>query len=325
MRMEPWKKKLIKWKIIGSGAETAREFGQWYAGKWKSDYPDLYEPLPMPSFSTMYRRRPRRPIYAYTVKGRRRLAAKRAIVVTPSRNVRARRAGGRVYGGGRGKAFLFGRANVGQRVGEGTTKRSVTDTKDQVTRETRAANIFDMTAITQGDAVNERERFIANVRGFKVQLYCRNIINSPICFNYAILAGRSKNVISQNDLFRSIQGNIRAGGFDGRSGMQISWSDINTDEYVCLKHKRVFISEAEPRADQPFNTQFSKSSWWSKELYMPLKRQMRWASAESTSCNEKVFLVYWVSKIDETEGTDEQVEVAQISHTVTCYFKEPKN
>lgn len=346
--MSDWKQKLIKGKIVASEAETAREYGEWYTSRWKADYPDAYETPQsivrdiynnniMPTYRTMYSRRPVRPLYTYR---RRRLTAvstpraKRAIAfATPSPRKRGRRGMARSYGTGlRSKAYLFGRQNVGQRVGEGTSKTAITSSEDLVTRSTYQLNVFDLCQITKGDQVTERERFIVNLRGFKLRMFVKSTHKgAPICFNYALVAGRSKNVVSQNDIFRSTSFSGRSSGLDTGGGLSNCFADINTDEYVCLKHKRIFLSESDEDdlAGEAYNTKFNKSSWKMMEFYFPLKRQMRFADNAPTSCNEKVFLIYWIQIIDSpqpnSENPPEEKEAAVVSHQCKAYFKEPKN
>lgn len=229
----------------------------------------------------------------------------------------------RVYGGNGGKQFKFGRSNVGQRVGEGTTKNEQTASESLITKQSNSLQVYDMCKIALGQGINERERFIVNLRGFKIKYLCRNIDTRPICLNWAIVAGRSKNVILDTDLFRSAGGSVRASGISDGNGFQNTLADINTDEYVCMKHKRVFLSEGNDPTTK-WNTNAKKSSWSMREFYFPLKRQLRYADNTTTSCTEKVFFIFWLTILDDiTNATP--TNVAQWSLQIKAYFKEPKN
>lgn len=317
--MKDWQKKLIKGKVVLSEAETAREFGSWYTGRWKQDYPDLYESPTMPSLSTMYRRRPRRPIYAR----RRRLTAKRAIVLSPSpaRNVRARRSA-RSYGGG-GKQFRFSRTNVGQRVGEGTTKRKVSEFQENVAMATKSIYSYNLTDLAKGDDIDQRERYIVNVRGFKIRMYFRNNVNIPIMVNWALVAGRGANAVSSTDFFRA-NGTARSQAAGTGGGVEQTFADINTDDYVVLRHKRFLLSEIS-NPTPAFNTIEQKSSWKIKEFYMPLKRQLRYEGDGETTCTEKVFFVAWVSKPSDLVTDTATTDAVKLTLQTIMYYKEPKN
>lgn len=316
--------KIIKGKVGLSKAETAREFGSWYLGRWKRDYPDLYNDRfksTMPSYRMYTRRRPRRPLYA-----RRRLTPKRAIVLSPSPRRKSRRVG-RVYGASGGKTFRFGRSNVGQRVGEGTTKRVENTSIENVSKGTQALESYDLTAVALGDALNERERYVINCRGFKIRLLVRNFLDAPIVFNWAIVAGRSKNAVTASDIFRAY-GNGRAQqlGKPSGNGLSRSYGDINTDEYVVMKHKRFVLSEInDPTTTNTLTYEAGKSAWSMKEFYFPLNRQLRYDSTSSTSCTEKVFFICWASRplaVANDDGTEGQY---RLGLQTIMYFKEPKN
>lgn len=315
--MSNWIDKAIKIKLPLSKAETAREAYSWFYSKWKRDYPDLYrDRYKMPSWRQMNRRRPRRPIYSR----RRRLTA-----VTPARKrTRASmaRATGRVYGRSGGKAFKFGRSNIGQRPGEGTTKTRVVNLLENVNRGTDILYPVDMCDIPLGQALDERERYMVNLRGFKIQMYFRQIIGFPTVCNFAIVAGRSKNIISSTDFFRDY-GGTRDTAVGSGSGCVKALRDINTDEYVVLKHSRFVL--AEPGATSTWKTDARNSCWKLKEFYLPLKRQLRYADSAGTSCNEKVFFVYWFTNLEDTTAATSVPDYCQITHRMIAYYYEPKN
>lgn len=316
--MKPYVKKLIKGKVALSSAETAREWYSWYDNRWKSDYPELYAN----KFKKMPYRRVRR--------RRRRLTE-----VTPARvtrgSKRARTSGyaSRYDWGptGGGKAYRFGRSNVGQVVGTGTTKKSQTHLKEGENMITGSLTQYEITDIPAGPQINERERLILNLRGFKIKMYFQATADVPVVINWAILAGRGKNIISKEDIHRTV-GTTRSGALDVTSaGFLNAFADINVDEYVVFKHKRFVLSESVVSDTLgPFNTEQVRSSWKMKEFYWPLKRQMRFENQNTSSCVEKIFLVAWVSDPSEAGSVNNQPRtLAKWSQQVVAYYKEPKN
>lgn len=217
--------------------------------------------------------------------------------------------------------FLFSTTNVGQAVGEGTSKYKLVDSSTDG-RQSRSLYVIDMTGVRFGNGTDQRNRFIANVRGFKIQIYARNITAQPLSMNYAILAGRSKNSISSNDIFRSQTGDKRADGFSGRTGPQVAYANINTDEYVCLYHRRLWLAEGKDEDNNgPWFTKYTSPNWFSKEFYLPIDRQLRWESQEADSCTEKIFLVFWFTEMENIVPS----AAAITTHAITCYFKDTKN
>jgi len=306
--------KLIKGKIVLSGAETAREFGQWYLNRWKKDYPDLYENRWSTKMPYTSRRRGRR------------LTAKRAIVVSPARSPKRRRQTTQHSKGGSSKA-RFSTTNIGVRVGEGTTKKVLSHQNEALELDTQDLRFWDLTAIGKGDGINERTRQIINLRGFKMQAWFQNRSSLPLVVNWAIAAGNQKNVISSTDFLRGY-GSSRWVGISAGSGLDRALGDINIDEYVVLKHKRFSLAEATVNTEGnavPFNTDAKISSWKMKEFYIPIKRQLRYSTEAAISCLDKVFFVVWVDYPGDATTAGPREKVLKLDFNSVIYFKEPKN
>ena len=187
----------------------------------------------------------------------------------------------------------FSTENIGHDNDETVCKRDLTLNLGFIAHTNTTLYFQELTQIVAGTAINARATDLINCRGFKIKLLANCYGTEPHSFNYAIVSPRNSNTINNADFFRGYDTNntylINAGGlFDATA-------DINSDEYVVIKHNRVTIAE---RMAQTGNVNYgtlygNKSCWYTKELYVPINRQLRYESALKTSCTTKIFIVYW--------------------------------
>lgn len=235
-----------------------------------------------------------------------------------------------LYYGYRGAKSMLrtARKRIGEPVGTGGSKRIVVSQSDPNTNNTRTLVTHALLDIPQGTDIDERERRLANVRGFKICMEVKNLENEPLYFNIAVLnlksgAGSSSGQINNIDFFRASEGPSRARDFaNDLNGMEFHCLPINTDRYNILRHKRY-------RLVPPVGgTTVSHSgfSYMNVDWYIPLKRQIRWDAATATSPESgECWVVYWADKFSALAGSTPVTNAFSVTHRMVTYFREPKN
>lgn len=231
------------------------------------------------------------------------------------------------------------RRRVGEPVGYGTTKRFTTIDLEPATRTSRRLFVREMTQIPQVDAtvdqIDQRQRSMVNLRGFKICMELKNNGGTPLLFNMAVVSPKGQNVnLTQNPLltigdavednwFRG-NGNTRSIAFDGGSlnSNDFHCRPINTDEYNVLMHKRINLNTF-PAATTWENQRGSNYKFIMK--YVPIKRQIRFDTNARDSCaSGKIFFVYWYDNFQQPIGAS-ATDSLIVSERYITYFKEPKN
>lgn len=301
------KQRLIKYKIAGSKAETAREWYSWYTDKWKREYPDIYNKRRlMPSYRSMYKRRPRRPIY---IKRRRRLL-KRKRASSPVAESKRRR---------------FSPTTFGNRVGTVVSKWAETASGSNLNVRSRDLNVTEVTDLTKTttNQINQRQRDIINLRGFKIRGHIVNDRNRDCTFHLCLLYAKDADTVSTTRFFRDYgQGTDRHRDFaNGLSGFEFNTLGINTTEYTVLMHKRIKLAPA--TAADGFQSHVGKN-YYDIDIWKPIKRQIEYDNATQTSCNTKLFMVWWMGYGAVASGTTPFTNAGTFNYTVNMCFREPK-
>jgi len=224
----------------------------------------------------------------------------------------------------RRKANNFSRRNIGEPVGTGTTKRSATDSADNVLRNTRQQYVHSLSDIPEGTELDARQRRIVNLRGFKLCLEVKSIGPAPLYVNIAVLSpkGNAENV-TVNDFFRSSQATDRARDFaDDLNSNEFHCLPINADRYTILKHKRYRLI---PGGTESGSVSQQGLSYMNVDWYIPLKRQLRYDGTTGQPEAGAVSLVYWFDEFATSSGTASTTGIVQMSRRCVTYFKEPKN
>jgi len=241
---------------------------------------------------------------------------------------------------------VWSRRNIGHRVGTTTTKAfqtvQVADTFSS--RDLQQHNMTLIPKTTTND-VNERQRNIANIRGFKIYLQLENLGQIHLTLNIAVISPKDTRatVIPTNDFFRDPTSDDRAVAFsDSRSNQQMSKYGINPDLYTVLRHKRYYLNaltltEANtfgtgtntdeagfetqyPQLQRTKGASFKNFEWW-----VPLKRQLRWTGGSgNTESRSKVWLVYWVDEFGADTGSLAITNACSRDLRVHTFFREPK-
>jgi len=241
---------------------------------------------------------------------------------------------------------VWSRRNIGHRVGTTTTKayEVVKLAGNFDTRDLRQHNMTLIPKTTDND-VNERQRNIANIRGFKIYMQVGNLGAQHLTFNVAVISPKDTraSVISTTDFFRDPTSNDRALSFtDARDNIQFSKYGINPDLYTVLRHKRYYLNASVlstedqydnggnagdsgfkvsfPNLQRERGANFKSMEWW-----VPLKRQLRWTGGTANNeSRSKVWLVYWVDQFGADATSISITNACALDLKIHTFFREPK-
>ncbi|AXQ66453.1 MAG: putative capsid protein [Tantalovirus resnatis] len=217
---------------------------------------------------------------------------------------------------------------IGERVGTTTAKRTTVLNSAGAKIATRALHSLQLTQITHStsNSIDDRQRNIANIRGFKLCLQIANLLNTANTVNIAVIAPKNDDVssIGTNDFFRGSAGDRAIDFAVGLTGNQFHCTPINADKYVIMTHKRMILPGIVGQGT--ITSDYSGHNYRQLNMYVPFKRQVRWdQSADTTPDHGKVFLVYWCDKFMDTAGTTSITDSLETSISAITYWKEPRS
>lgn len=223
----------------------------------------------------------------------------------------------------RARRSRFGRSNVGEAVGTGTSKVRVYQNTSTENLSTRTLYSDELTNIPAGDERNERERNLVNLRGFKIcaTVYTRGSV--PLYVNLAVLAPKvNQNPPATENFFRN-PGQQRGQNFSNAlTAMEFHCLAINTDKYTVLRHKRYRLGQA--ATSTQFETHGGNPSYMNINWWIPMKRQLRYEDRTNDSPVDGIcFFTYWFDRLNANGGSSPFAEVS-MQRYITSYFRDPK-
>ena len=144
-----------------------------------------------------------------------------------------------------------------------------------------------------GTAIDNRERNVVNVRGFKLHLRIKNWGRSdPVTYHWAIVVPRNQQGSGSGDNFFRAYGANRTQDFDAAAmdGMAFDFYPINTDEYVIIKHKRITLGPKDGAGN--YNGNVGRASYKEKKYWIPIKRSFRF-DKDLADAMETPVLIEW--------------------------------
>lgn len=322
----PWKK-LIKGKVTLSTAETGREAYNWYQNKWKTDYPDLYANRWKNSDnSTMYR-------YGYfgpKHSGRRRLKqVGRPYSTTYGSNKRAKTVAPRT-------AYRKGK-NVGRPVGSSTAKRVITDSNWNLNDPVGNQNVLEasnqryeitkLPQVTTTNTIQYRQRGMINCLGFELRMHAANKASSTnLVLNVAVVAPRNQNDTLPDGFFRGYGADREQnwGAPDSMSANTLNMTPLNTDDMNVLfrgKYKLGNKGDTAPTDSNLYDQ--THPSHLTLKKWIPINRQLRYENSGAASCEDPIWLCYWVCRADKSSYQSALPDIAEIKFEAIMFYKEP--
>lgn len=233
---------------------------------------------------------------------------------------RARRRGG--YRSA--KRARFSRSNIGERIGTSNAKTAI-QTRLQAAngRNTRTLYSRNLTSLTFGGNINQRERNVVNCRGFKICMQIRNDNSEPMYVNVAVVSPKNSGSVAPANFFRS-HGPERASDFDNqKTGMEMNCLGLNTDKFDILRRKRYRLRGNGVAGDF---VQDSGSNYIDIDWYIKLKRQLRFDRNEAESPTDGVvYLIYWMDKYFASQGQVPSLNALTVQERYWMFYRETKN
>lgn len=210
------------------------------------------------------------------------------------------------------RSRLYRRRQVGFPVRAGTTKRTETVNVNNKDLPSRTMQSYDLTEIeldqTAGvTPLNQRERDIINVRGFKIEgcvfanFGTGAVPKYPHTFHLAVIAERgcasgwtdaANDFVPPDDFLRDYS-SARAKDLDTNlSSLELREARINKDKYIVLAHKKVSVIPVDNPADAYHRFGSSKTF----KMYIRLNRQVRfenYITNNDLAVAGRVALVVW--------------------------------
>lgn len=221
------------------------------------------------------------------------------------------------------RAKMIAKHRVGERIGTSSAKwDDVRDSKTLTPEIMYQEPLLNITpnAGRAGGKYDERMSDQVNFRGIK---FCINFrvdttIGTALAWmNVAVISPKanltSSDTIPNAEFFRNPYGASRKMDFNDVNLNNIDYrcAAINTDNYNIHMRKRLVLGPAN-------STEGKKERLI--EFYMPLKRQIRYASGSIYPEGKNMYLVYWFSTSD--GGTP--ANCVTVSYTLKKYFRETK-
>lgn len=207
---------------------------------------------------------------------------------------------------------------IGATPSVGTNKRHATVDGNVSLASTRLLYLNDILNVPQGSELNSRVRDIVNVKGFKLRMEIKSLLESGdfLLFNIALISPKSATTIGNTDFFRSSD-NSRGQDFDvSLNSTEFHLSSINTDKYHVLMHQRYKLGDS--MNDKPVDHVIINK-------YIPINRQFRYISTTPATeeTNDRVFLVFWGDKSMTSAGAASITGAFQTQQRGILYFSEP--
>lgn len=265
---------------------------------------------------------------ARTARRRTSYVRKRRYQPRPYRRVIARK-------GRSAKAYNFGRRNLGTARLE-PAKRHVFS--EYNVRNTRTLYFHRMDAVPFGanNEIDTRQRNIMWWSGTKLHFEVTNFEAAPLYLNVAILHSRQQQGLAPplttqtyttfGDFYRGNASSRSTDFSDSLSALDNRTLNINTDDWVVLKHKRIVVGQATNTVGV-YLTGVTKNTmtfkWW-----VPIKRNLRYEDGDANGyadSNGEGYLVFWADSFNDTAGQTQKTGAYQFNFKGITFFKEPKN
>lgn len=245
----------------------------------------------------------------------------------------------RKYGGGsywgtkrrriKGKrAKIRARRKIGEPIGLSTAKYNLCVNYFGSLRDSNTLHNDNINLLLRGDEINQRERNIINLRGWKIDMTIFNQTASPQIVNVAILQNTNNDGGPQNSNFFKAEGDTTERAVDADSTISVlKWAHgiINRELYNVLMHKRFMIGPNALFSD--FDSGAVMHSWKNFKRYVPLKRQISYDTAGNEPMSNDVHICWWTTLIKNqvTPGVSTPtVNAVLFNMQVRQVFRDPK-
>lgn len=188
-----------------------------------------------------------------------------------------------------------------------------------------SVNMLQIARLDSSFNIASRLRDVVFVSGFKVCVCVENLSTTTgddLYFNIAAVSNKGNESASLiNDWFRSYDGTARSIDFNNATltALDRHCQPINSDQYVVHFHKRVIIKQSQSAT---VVGEYPKKYFL--ELWIPIKRQIRFDGGGASTSETKFNLVYWAGRMGDTIA-ESQIEVTNaysIEYKIIACFKD---
>lgn len=244
----------------------------------------------------------------------------------------ALRAGRRIYRAYKkyrsGRNKVKQRYRVGESRGTGTTKRRAQYEDaagvNKATRTLFSESLLEGVGQTNSNDINERQRGMIYVSGFKYMCTISNTNDQPLVVNLALISPKYEQSVSTTDFFRANEGANRSKNFDTTlTSQELMWGPINPDKYNIHWRKRFSLTPQ--RGSTSGFVAESGKSYTTFTKWFKIGRQIRYSGSGSNTLDGRdMFLVNWADNINEASGRSPEANSYNHQERMIMYFREPK-
>jgi len=224
------------------------------------------------------------------------------------------------YSRSRGRVRTRNKGQFGRRPGTDTTKLNFLWESAIANRDGRTLHHVDITNIPKGTSINDRQRDLVNLRGFKINGFFRNRFSAEGVLHIALLQPKFEKTLEQTDFFRTggtAGSNSRGSDFSlGLTGLEMASLRINPDKFNIIYHSRITLKPAAYEHG---------SSYRMQNKYFPVNRQLSYDDDNTPKCNSPIFFVWWYDNIASATATSIIVDNIESTYTIHALFKDPRN
>lgn len=209
---------------------------------------------------------------------------------------------------------------IGEKMKISHVKRDNVFTQSDIDTDTRVLYNNEITLISAGSGEDKRDRQLINCKGIEVCFHVANKLDQPQFFNFAIIAPKHTSAgVNTIDFFRSSSGDRGSNFGTQLSALELHYLPINTDKYNILRHYRHNLGG---QADRPsfYNSDSGPGNWFSKKVYIPLNRQLRYDNSFSTTCNTPIYAVWWCDVMRNPDQAVTTTNAASVSLMHTMFY-----
>lgn len=171
------------------------------------------------------------------------------------------------------------------------------------------------------NSINERDRHICYISGFKLCFELLNRGTPPMCMNLAVVYDKRSNdtvgTVSTSDFFRG-GGSGRASDFSNSlSSNEFRCLPMNKDRFTILWHRRIMLGTDDGAGFSVGN----HNNYRVLDKWLPLKKQITWEDGDAQS---KIWLLWWCDGFDIAAAATPLANQATVNLRAVTYFRETK-
>ena len=207
-----------------------------------------------------------------------------------------------------GKRQRFGRSTFGFTPGSSMSRRTLTSFDYVWQNNTRTLVRFNVTNITKGSDIDNREADLIYFAGCKYRFHVKNPRQDPLVLHIAIcapreFAGAGGQAAAEQNFFRDVNGTRGLNFSTNMNSLEMNSRGINSDLYHIFSHKRYYFGpDASGTPQSEGYEAYTQKNWKYLSKWVPVKRQIRYEDGTAGSCVNKVFMFVW-SDLHNAEST----------------------